>query len=64
MDDAHMTKDNWVALFCDVGVDETTMRRWHTAFERRWPREHHAFLGWLGLSETEIDGLRQRSRAT
>lgn len=43
-----MTKDQWVALFDDTGLDAATMRRWHQCFEARFPDQHQAFLEWLG----------------
>jgi hypothetical protein len=62
MTSTHMTKQDWIALFRDAGVDDATMHRWHVAFEARWPAAHQAFLEWLRLPSTEIDHIRKGSR--
>ena len=53
-----MTKDQWVALFREIGLDETQMTRWHRQFEARHPSQHQAFLEWLGIEEGEIERIR------
>jgi hypothetical protein len=63
MSEATMTKDEWVELFRAAGVDETWMRRWHREFEKRYPAQHQAFLGWLQLPEEEIQRIREHSRS-
>ena len=58
MSDATMGKDNWVALFHEIGLDEASMTRWHQLFEQRHPQQHQAFLQWLGLSDEQITKVR------
>jgi hypothetical protein len=53
-----MTKDQWVALFHDIGLNAPTMRRWHQCFEARSPDQHLAFLEWLGIPAEEIRRIR------
>lgn len=55
---SHLTKDQWVALFREIGLDDATMRRWHQCFEARHPGQHQAFLEWLGIPAEEIDRIR------
>jgi hypothetical protein len=58
MSNSTMTKDQWVALFDDTGLDAATMRRWHQCFESRFPDQHQAFLEWLGIAPEEIRRIR------
>lgn len=53
-----MTKEDWVAMFRDIGLNDETMMRWHQLFEARHPQSHAEFLAWLGLSTEEIDRVR------
>lgn len=57
-----MSKQLWTELFEEIGLNDATMRRWHTAFERRAPKAHQRFLEWLGVSAEEIAEIRQMSR--
>ena len=57
-----MTKQDWVELFVEVGLDEATMRRWHAGFERRWPEDHQRFLEWLNITPGEIQQIRRRAQ--
>ena len=58
MSNEGMTKEKWVLLFREIGLDEATMRQWHQAFETRYPNEHQSFLEWLKIPEDEIDRIR------
>lgn len=51
-------KDQWVALFRDVGLDDEQMMRWHRLFEARHPGGHQSFLEWLGTAPDEIQRIR------
>ncbi|MGB0127479.1 MAG: hypothetical protein WBP72_07560 [Rhodocyclaceae bacterium] len=51
-------KDQWVALFREIGLDEERMTRWHQLFEARHPSEHQSFLKWLGMAPDEIQRIR------
>lgn len=35
-----MNRERWSELFQAIGLDEATMRRWHTEFEQRYPEGH------------------------
>ena len=62
MTQGQMTKDNWVALFREAGLDDGMMHRWHEAFERRFPDAHQRFLEWLAIPAPEIERIRASSR--
>ena len=51
--------DQWVEMFRAIGLDETTMHKWHAEFERRHPAGHQAFLEWLNLPGEQIAEIRQ-----
>ena len=59
---AQLTKQEWVAMFEAVGLDDDTMSRWHQVFEQRAPEAHQAFLEWLSVAPEEIVTIRERSR--
>jgi len=56
-------KDDWVALFREIGLDEAAMQHWHAAFESRFPDAHQSFLEWLGLGESDVRRIREASGA-
>lgn len=64
MSKQHLTKQEWIALFLDVGIDHPTMNRWHQEFERRAPEAHQSFLEWLGIAAAEITEIRAQARDT
>lgn len=53
-----MNKENWVALFKEIGLDEATMTRWHQLFEAKSPDGHQSFLEWLSIPQDEIERIR------
>ena len=53
-----MTKDKWILLFREIGLDDATMAKWHKVFEARYPNEHQSFLEWLKIPESEISSIR------
>lgn len=53
-----VNKEDWVAMFKEVGLDEETMKKWHQLFESRHPDGHADFLAWLGIPADEIDTIR------
>ena len=53
-----MTKEKWVLLFKEIGLDEATMTQWHHEFEARYPDGHQSFLEWLNIDENEIRRIR------
>jgi len=58
MSNTSMTKDQWVSLFQEIGLDDATMTKWHQVFESRHPKEHQQFLEWLNISVDEISQIR------
>ncbi|MBF0188898.1 MAG: hypothetical protein HQL50_13330 [Magnetococcales bacterium] len=56
-----INKDQWVALFEEIGLGESAMKKWHELFEARHPQGHASFLSWLGISEEEISQIRDWS---
>ena len=53
-----MSKEKWVLLFREIGLNDATMRQWHREFEARYPEGHQSFLEWLNISEDEIGRIR------
>lgn len=53
-----INKEQWVTIFCDIGMDDATMKKWHQAFERRNPQGHQEFLQWLNIPTSEIAEIR------
>lgn len=58
----HVSKDDWIAMFREAGLDEEQMHRWHKVFETRHPEGHRSFLEWLGLSAQEVESIRSKFR--
>jgi len=54
--------NDWVAMFREIGLDESEMHKWHQLFETRHPAGHQGFLEWLGLKPDEINRIRAQSR--
>ena len=53
-----MNKENWVAMFKEVGISEPQMKSWHQFFEKKHPEDHEEFLKWLGISDSEVNSIR------
>jgi hypothetical protein len=64
MADASFGKDDWVAMFREIGLDEATMQRWHALFEGRAPAAHQSFLEWLRIPDADVQRIRDASRTT
>ena len=58
----HVTKEEWVAMYRDIGLDRSKMEQWHRLFESRHPEGHQAFLEWLGIPPKEIAEIRSQCR--
>ncbi|MDX2455754.1 hypothetical protein [Desulfosarcina sp.] len=58
----NVSKDQWVAMFREIGLTEDAMMKWHRLFEARHPDGHAAFLAWLCISPDEITRIRADSR--
>jgi DNA-binding transcriptional MerR regulator len=54
-------KQAWIEMLHAAGMNETSMNKWHTEFERRAPEAHHQFLLSLGISEDEALFIRKQS---
>lgn len=59
---AHVSVEEWVAMFREIGLDEAKMKKWHRVFESRHPDAHEGFLQWLGLPAAETARIRSESR--
>jgi hypothetical protein len=57
-----VNKQEWVAMFQELGLNEAAMHRWHRIFETRHPEAHQGFLEWLGIAAEEATRIRQASR--
>ena len=57
-----LSKEDWVAMFREIGLDDAAMKKWHQLFEARHPEGHADFLNWLGLSSAEITKIRSDSK--
>ena len=55
----NVNKEDWVALFREIGLSDEAMTKWHQLFEERHPQGHTDFLSWLGLSSEEISKVRK-----
>ena len=53
-----VSKEDWVAMFQEVGLTDEVMMKWHRVFEERHPEGHADFLAWLGISPDEIKEIR------
>lgn len=58
----NVTVEEWVAMFRELGLDDTAMKKWHKLFEARHPQGHQGFLEWLGLPEQKIRQTRADSK--
>lgn len=57
----HVNVEEWVAMFNEIGLDESAMKRWHGIFESRHPEAHQGFLEWLGLPAADVQSIRKAS---
>jgi len=55
-------KDDWVAMFRDIGITDEAMMKWHHLFEARHPESHGDFLTWLGIPSDDIKEIRAKCR--
>jgi hypothetical protein len=58
----HVSKEEWVAMYREIGLDDSKMDQWHRLFESRHPDGHQGFLEWLGMPLKEVDRVRVQSR--
>jgi len=57
-----VSKDEWVAMYEEIGLDDQKRMQWHKLFEARHPDGHQGFLEWLGIPPKEIDRIRAECR--
>lgn len=57
-----VSKEEWVAMFREIGLSDAAMMKWHRLFETRHPKAHEDFLLWLGISSYEIARIRANCR--
>ena len=58
----HVTVEEWVAMFEEVGLDEAKRMQWHKLFEARHPEAHQGFMEWLVIPAKEIAEIRAECR--
>lgn len=59
---SNVNKEDWVAMFREVGLSDEAIKKWHHLFETRHPEGHENFLIWLGIPSDEINMIRANSR--
>jgi hypothetical protein len=57
-----VSKEDWVAMFREIGLTDDAMMKWHRLFESRHPEAHEDFLVWLGIPGDEIKKIRENAR--
>ena len=57
-----VSKEDWVDMFREIGLDDDAMMKWHRLFETRHPEGHGDFLAWLGIAPDEIVEIREHCR--
>ena len=57
-----ISKEQWIDLFREIGLNDEMMKKWHSLFELRHPEAHDNFLAWLGLPQGEIETIRMHSK--
>ena len=57
-----MTKERWVEILRQSGMDDQDMHNWHKRFEQMEPLGHLKFLQSLNIDESEIEAIRTWSR--
>ena len=58
MKSRNVSKEQWVTMFRDIGLDDATMKKWHQTFENLNPEGHQEFLEWLNIPSNEIADIR------
>ncbi len=58
----NVTKDQFVGLLNEAGINDEQKQRLHVAFEKRHPEAHQSFLEWLGLPADTVKAIREHSR--
>lgn len=53
------TKDKLVKVLHKAGLSDVNLARLHMEFERSFPKEHQAFLEFLGIPPAEITQIRE-----
>ena len=53
-----MTRDKFVTILKDIGLNKNQMHKFHALLEERHPDDHQAFLEWLNIPAGEISSIR------
>jgi DNA-binding transcriptional MerR regulator len=56
------SKDSFVSVLRNAGLNDEEMDKLHGEFERLYPQEHQGFLEFLGLSPEEILYIREQAK--
>jgi len=62
LNQGQLTKQRWVEILRESGMDEQDMTNWHKRFEQMEPLGHLKFLQSLNIDEQEIEEIRAWSR--
>lgn len=62
LNQGQLTKQRWVEILRESGMDEQDMTNWHKRFEQMEPLGHLKFLQSLNIDEQEIEAIRAWSR--
>lgn len=57
-----MDSQTFASILKSVGLDEETLKYFHTQFEKNSPDSHQLFLEFLGVADEEIECIRKFSR--
>lgn len=57
-----LNKEDWVTLLRASGMTDADMTRWHVEFERLNPQAHQDFLCSLGITDQEVEAIRDWAR--
>lgn len=57
-----MTKDNFVMVLKDIGMNENQMEKFHALLEERHPEAHQELLEWLNIPAAEITRIRNAAK--
>ncbi|MBB6214394.1 DNA-binding transcriptional MerR regulator [Anaerosolibacter carboniphilus] len=56
------SKNSFVSVLRNTGLNDAEMDKLHREFERLYPQEHQNFLEFLGISAEEILSIREQAR--
>ena len=62
LNQGQLTKQRWIEILRESGMNDQDMLNWHNRFEQMEPLGHLKFLQSLNISDVEIERIRVRSR--